>query len=260
MVACRQSYFGSEMPWRRVSIPQRFLAPNGLRNCAIQFKGNDRGATGGAKADNSDSLPTEVNSPPIPAGIKQRNCASCFRISSRLSGSLPQGTRDASQRKIFGYRCPAGVGRYHMVNMERSLLAQLRKPAVLAAIFCALDDLTPKAQRDVHAVMPGDATARNAFARAKGRRLNRQGLRLRASQQQSKYARSLACPKGFEGVEPLLLAGGTSPSHQAFQFRVGRLETYFNCQNQSKAFAVIFKTQVQDHTIFSRGGTIWALP
>ncbi len=63
------------------------------------------------------------------------------------SGSLRrfvQGARNAGEGKIIKGGFPKVFDWLHMVDMERSLLACLRKLAVFATIFGSFNDLLPE--------------------------------------------------------------------------------------------------------------------
>ncbi len=217
----------SEVSGRRVSSAQGLFLPDSLGHRAVQLQRRYRGAPGRTEANDAASVPAEVQSPRIAAGIEQRRVPAGLRVRRCLPRAFAQRTRHARQRKIIHGGFAAGIDRDHMVNVKDGFLTDLRRAAVFTPVLRPLDHLTPKLRRDVPGLMTvGHSSGANAGARGRASQQVQPALWPHASQPGSERDPGPVCRGEAEAASARLWAIETGPGRPAFPFSVGWPETY----------------------------------
>jgi len=218
----------SKVPWRWVPFAKNFFVADCLGHGAVQVQRGNGGASGGADAEGTNSVPTKMQSPRVATGIEQTNFLSGLRVTRGESCSFAQRTRDAGQSEIFEGCFAVGVDGNDVVNVEGRFLRGLGKAAVFAAILRPKNDLTPKLRRYGHAVSGGRCSiVGNADGAGKAVRRGQPNPRLRAFRRASSGRPDPVCRAGRRGASALPWAAGTSKDRPAALSQIGWPETYF---------------------------------
>jgi hypothetical protein len=125
---------------RWVPSTDHFLLANCENHRAIHGQRLYRGPTGRSEWNYPLIFPPKVFSPDLRPRIVQGNFVSGIGVGRGLFCPLPEGTGDAGQGEVAGHGQSTDCSRYDVVDMKRSLLTELRQPAVFAPIPGAQHD------------------------------------------------------------------------------------------------------------------------
>lgn len=206
---------------------QGFFAANCLCDGAIQFEGGSRGATGGAEAYDTKSLPAKMKTPGVASGVEQADFFSGFLVARGQTGSFAQRAGNAGEREIIEKSFTSCCNRQNVVNVEDRFLAGLRKAAVFATVLSPLNYLPSQMRRDSHSFRNVGGLnvvtwreAKKAFPQ------DPQARRLRVSRRMSGKYLGLVCRAATPAVVERPWAIETGPNRLASLFQRGSFATY----------------------------------
>lgn len=211
----------------RMPTESRFLCPDFLSVRSIKTQSLYCGPARGADADDSDSIPAEMEPPRITAGMKERNSFGGSRVGGGLTRAFAKRTRDARERQIARLGRSCRIQRNNVIDVEGGFLPLLREAAILAPVSSAMNDLRAKMRGDEHEIMPlawpGIVRANES---AKEPQQGQPTPRPPASRRRSIVCPDLACRAASAGACRRLSAIGILPGRQATQSRTGCALTY----------------------------------
>lgn len=217
----------SQVPERRMTIPQGFLVANGQDHGPVQLQGDDHGSSSWAESHQTNPVPAEMKSPRVAAWIKQGRNFAGLRIACSQPRSFAQRAGDTSQSEIIKNGFSTGVDGHHMIHMEGGFLAGLSQTAIFASVFGSLNNQPPQMRRNAHALTSIDGlTAETGAATARSVRQDPPILRPRASRRRSGNLPRPACRAGREAASRRLWATETGRDRPASAPQVGSLDSY----------------------------------
>lgn len=202
----------SQMVWRRMAEPKRFLLPNCLRTLAIELEHFNGRSANRADSNHRHAFPTEMEPPCVLSGIKNGDRSSRLRILSGLACALSQGTRNTRQSEIRQRRFSTGYYWHDVINVKRGLLPFLGQAAVFATPLCTTNHHPAELRRDVHVTACDRSIVGRGGALRKVVRLIPPSPRLHAFRNRSTRRRYPVCREAASTASEHPLGDGTWPN------------------------------------------------
>lgn len=211
----------SEMLRGRMPSAQSFFFANSDEARVIELKRVNRGASSRAQAANLRAVPTEVQTPGVPAGIEESHAFAGGGINGSLLRAFPQRTGDARKCEVIGGSFTPCIARGDMVSVESGPLAFLCEAAILATVLRPLNHQPPQWSRNEHCLTRrAFSDVRHATGVEKVFPPVQQALRPRAVRLRSADVLRPACRADSGAADARPLAGGSGANQRASQPRL----------------------------------------